>query len=660
VAALDRTRGPYTSDRGDAHSGIPPAVVVACLAAGLRRRRRRGAWTAAAVVAWSLSGGVATVSAQSAGARHDLTPSDLTSYADSVLGDYLRHSPEPSLALVVVRGDSLLFVRGYGSEDRAGTRAVDPDATVFWLASLSKVVTADAVMREWALGRVILEAPAARYLGWPLPSRRGWPAVTVAHLLTHTSGLDEPFMSGAVDDTARLEPLDAYLARVRWRAGTRPGELLRYSNHGMALAGRVVEAVSGAPFAEYVEREIFRPLGMRHTTFRQPMPPELARRLATAGTDGHVDFLPAAPAGAMVGTAADMGRFLLAQLDTAGADAARRAAMWTTRWRAHPDVPGVAVGWFETRLGGVSALYHTGARHHFSVLWMAPSRRLGVFLVHSMRQGGPFQNLRAEFVRGFVERYLVPETDAAPQPASPVVDGVYRPLLLGTTAVERAGYLLLDTRVTTAAGGGLTMRAPGGLGTITARPIGGGAYEVGGGPHAGLRLGFVTDHGTTRIAVGGSLLDPLVFTRLRWWERGTLHAALLGGACLALSLAAVIRAVRRLVRRRPAPSGPLQRGWTVAAACGAMVLLALGTGVVTLLTMPELGAASHLRGGVRIARACFAVASVLGVALPVLALLSWRAGWGRASGRVLFSLTALAGLVAAVLLVHYRLAGLRL
>jgi hypothetical protein len=169
----------------------------------------------------------------------------------------------------------------------------------------------------------------------------------------------------------------------------------------------------------------------------------------------------------------------------------------------------------------------------------------------------------------------------------------------------------------------------------------------------------VTDHGTTRIAVGGSLLDPLVFTRLRWWERGTLHAALLGGACLALSLAAVTRALR-LVRRRPAPSGPLQRGWTVAAACGAMVLLALGTGVVTLLTMPELGAASHLRGGVRIARACFAVASVLGVALPVLALLSWRAGWGRASGRVLFSLTALAGLVAAVLLVHYRLAGLRL
>jgi len=120
-------------------------------------------------------------------------------------------------------------------------------------------------------------------------------------------------------------------------------------------------------------------------------------------------------------------------------------------------VPGVALGWFETHLGGVHGLYHTGARHHFSVAWLGPSQRVGLFLVHSMRQGGPFQNLRTEVVRAFVERYFVRDTPTVLPTGSHAIDGVYRPALLSTTTVERADYVFLDTPVRSNADGSVAL-----------------------------------------------------------------------------------------------------------------------------------------------------------------------------------------------------------
>ncbi|HXG54832.1 MAG TPA: serine hydrolase domain-containing protein [Vicinamibacterales bacterium] len=524
----------------------------------------------------SLSVGPSVSNAQSSVARRELTTADIATFADSAFADYLRSSSQPSLAFVVVKDGAIIFARGYGTEDAAGSRPVDPARTMFWLASLSKLVTADAVMREVDRGRIALDSPATRYLGWQLPTRNAWRAITVEDLLTHTGGLDEPFMQGTVDDAARLIPLGDYLALIRWRSGTHPGDVLRYSNHGMALAGRIVERTSRMPFAEYVEREIFAPTGMSDSTFRQPVPTELARRIATAGTDKVVDYLLPAPAGAMMGTASDMGRFLVAQLDTVGPRAASLGVMHATHWRAHPAVPGVALGWFETNLGGVHALYHTGARHHFSVAWLAPSRGVGIFVVHSMRQGGRFQNLRTEVVRAFVDRYFARDTEpAAAGAAAHSIDGIYRPALLSTTTVERAGYIFLDTPVRSNADGSVTMHAPGGLGRITAHPIANDAFEVRNGPQAGLRLGFV-EHadGSSRIAMGGTLLDPVLFTRLAWWQRGLVHAALLVTASLALMLAAAVRGLRWILRRKLSTGRTPNSAWGVVGAGGVALALA--------------------------------------------------------------------------------------
>lgn len=658
LAAMSDTRGPYAFDRADAMYGIPPAMLTAVVVASLRRRSRPILLGLGAI---SVAIAAGSANAQSAGVRRELTAADVATFADSAFADYVRSSPQPSLAFVVVKDGSILLARGYGSEDAAGSRRVDPEATVFWMASLSKLVTTEAVMREVDRGRIVLGAPAEQYLGWGLPSRRTWRAITVEDFLTHTSGLDEPFMQGTVDDPAQLVPLGDYLSGLRWRSGTRPGEVLRYSNHGMALAGRVVERTSGMSFATYVEREIFAPAGMDHSTFRQPVPPGLGKRLATAGTDGVVDYLLATPAGAMVGTASDMGRFLATQLDIASPHANSLRAMHATQWRAHPAVPGVALGWFETKLGGMYGLYHTGARHHFSVAWIAPAQGVGLFLVHSMRQGGKFQNMRTDVVRAFVERYFVGDTTPGPVAASHSFNGVYRPALLSTSTVERAGYLFLDTPVLSQWDGGVTMRAQGALGTITAYPIGDDAFEVRAGPQAGLRLGFVSVAGQgARIASGGTLLDPVVFTRLAWWQRGFVHAILLGATCLALVIGATVRGVRSVIRRKRAMSIGENPAWMVVSAAGTALLIAPLTFAAVLVSAPDIGAADHMRSGLRVVLTFLSAAAVLCAFLPVVTVLGWQRGGEGVAGRTVLAGLSVLGAIASVLLWHYRLVGFHL
>ena len=657
LQALSDTPGPYTFDRGDALYGMPPAVLTAVVVAGLRRR---GGLVLLALAAITLGAAAPGADAQTVALQRELTAADIDTFADSIFADYVRSSPQPSLAFVVVNDRSVVFARGYGTEDAAGSRRVDPEETLFWMASLSKLITTEAVMREVERGRVALGAPAAEYLDWELPSRKTWRAITVEDLLTHTSGLDEPFMQGSVDDSARLVSLGAYLSGLRWRAGTPPGEVLRYSNHAMALAGWIVERTSGVPFAEYVEREVFAPAGMDHSTFHQPIPPDRAKRIATAGTDGVFDYLLPAPAGAMVGSAMDMGRFLAAQLDIASARATSLNAMHATHWRAHPAVPGVALGWFETNLGGIPGLYHTGARHHFSVAWLAPEQRVGLFLVYSMHQGGRFQDLRTEVVRAFAERYLVRDTAPAPVAVLQAFNGVYRPALLSTTTIERGGYLFLDTPVRST-GGGLAIHGPAGLGTLVAYPTTDAGFEVREGPQAGLRVGFLDGAGqVSRMAMGGTLLDPVVFTRLAWWQRGFVHAVLLGAACLALVIGAVVRGMRRIIWRKRGIAVGGNPAWRVVGAAGAALLLALLSLVAVLLSTPEIGAADHMRGGLRVVLTFLSAAAVLCASLPIITVLGWQRGGEGVAGKAVLVTLAVLGAMTSVLLWHYRLVGFQL
>jgi CubicO group peptidase (beta-lactamase class C family) len=191
----------------------------------------------------------------------------------------------PNAAAVVVSGGEVLYIKGFGQANLETGHPVDPESTLFRIGSTAKLVTWTAVMQLVEQGLLDLDADVNQYLDFQIPStvlsQPGEVApVTLAHLMTHTAGFE-----AYPDQIFRLTPesllpLDQYVRQHLPERAFPPGEIAAYSNYGTALAGYIVERVSGQPFAAYTEENIFAPLGMKHSTFRQPVSAELAGNLA--------------------------------------------------------------------------------------------------------------------------------------------------------------------------------------------------------------------------------------------------------------------------------------------------------------------------------------------------------------------------------------------
>ena len=158
----------------------------------------------------------------------------------------------------------MLFTRGYGKADVKNDEPVVADETLFRIASTSKLFTATAVMQLVEQGKVDLDTDVNDYLkDVKVPDTYPGRPVTLRGLLTHTAGFEEHFTGSEARTAAEVVPLGKYLAEDMPARVRPPGEITSYSNYGMALAGHVVEEVSGESFDRYVKENIFNPLGMQ-------------------------------------------------------------------------------------------------------------------------------------------------------------------------------------------------------------------------------------------------------------------------------------------------------------------------------------------------------------------------------------------------------------
>jgi CubicO group peptidase (beta-lactamase class C family) len=245
-------------------------------------------------------------------------PSQLESFADEFFLEHMEELHIPGLILVVVQDGEILLAKGYGSSDLESGEAFTPDRTIVRIGSVSKLFVATSVMQMVERGLLDLHVDINRYLTtfqiedtYPEP-------VTLAHLLTHTGGFqDPPYVSNT--DPLSVEPLGHYLAEHMPPRTAPPGEEFIYSNHGYALAAYVVEEVSGIPFDKYVMENILLPLGMEKSSYL--LSPPLPDGLATgyAYEDGEqvpqpMDYDSDYPGGSMISTADDMAKFMLAHL----------------------------------------------------------------------------------------------------------------------------------------------------------------------------------------------------------------------------------------------------------------------------------------------------------------------------------------------------------
>jgi CubicO group peptidase (beta-lactamase class C family) len=181
-----------------------------------------------------------------------------------------------AVTLVADRG-KVLHLDAAGLADIAGARPMRAD-TVFWIASMTKPITATAVMMLESEGKLSVEDPVAKYIPelGSLKTPDGAPAkVTIHHLLTHTSGMAEISNEKARQAKTLSEVIPLYAAQPLRFA---PGERWAYCQSSINTAARVVEVVSGKSFPDFLEERLFGPLGMRDTTFylREEQLPRLA------------------------------------------------------------------------------------------------------------------------------------------------------------------------------------------------------------------------------------------------------------------------------------------------------------------------------------------------------------------------------------------------
>ncbi|WP_460441297.1 serine hydrolase domain-containing protein [Amycolatopsis stemonae] len=346
---------------------------------------------------------------------------------DAYVRAYLDHTGLPGAAVAVTHNGDVVRVAGYG-HDAAGTPITA--STRLPIASLSKSMTAFAVLRLVEAGRVRLDDPVPRYLPeFRLADPRG-ARITVRMLLDQTSGMAD----SAFPDLTLPQPHTLAEATARLRdapLASEPGAEFHYHNPNYEVAARIVEVVAGQPFADFLTEQVFRPLGMADSsTVDSPR-----------GTEGHVrafgvvvpvrepDWFTGGSHGVLT-TAQDLAKWLVAQRDGGGVVSPSAATL------AHTPAPGrdYALGW-AVRDGRIS---HTGDWFSHTAAQILLPGGYGIAVVANT---GMALDNEAELLARDLASLVRGKT---PEPALPA--GVVADRVLGALALIAVGLAVLGVR----------------------------------------------------------------------------------------------------------------------------------------------------------------------------------------------------------------------
>lgn len=338
----------------------------------------------------------------SAGPISNSTPYDAAaSYEaiDAYVEGQMRRLNIPGVSLAIVEGDQIVHLRGFGRA-RPGGDAPAPQ-TPFFIGSLTKSFTALAVMQLVEAGKIELDAPVQRYLPWfRVADPQASAQITVRHMLNQTSGLPES--TGEIQLADFDDRPDATERQARSLASlklTRPvGSECEYSNMNYNLLGLIIEAASGQSYADFIQKNIFTPLGMTHTYISRAV----ARQNGLAmghrywfGIPFPASDLPiphgSLPSGQLISTAQDMARYLIAHLNegryeearilsAAGINELHRGAVEYRKMGISAGRYGM--GWFDGEIGQTKIIWHSGTVPDFEAyMALLPHQKKGVLLL---------------------------------------------------------------------------------------------------------------------------------------------------------------------------------------------------------------------------------------------------------------------------------------
>jgi len=593
---------------------------------------------------------------------------------DQAVAEAMAEHDIPGGILVLVADGAVAHAQGYGHTDLGRDTPVDAQRTRFDIGSVSKLLTATAVMQQVEEGALDLDADVNDYLAdVEIPDTFPEP-VTPAHLLTHTAGFGEYYLLGsAAPGPGESDPLAESLSRFLPPRVRPPGIAHQYDNFGIALAGHLVENVTGDTFEEYVTANILERLGMSRSTYGRPVPdaddvvPHEA--LPGAGGAGAVPpmYVNSLPTGGLWTTGEDIAAFMLAYLGGGEYDGARIlqsdtvAEMHRTQFTPHPELAGIGYGFFEHLADGRRGVQHGGSWVGASAhLYLLPEADIGMFVAFNHGSG-------VQVTHTLIYDALDELLPVAVQPAADV-PGVDAGTYAGQYRWNRHDSFTFMRVVSTLAGIRLQVTAndDGTLETAMA-PVrllpdtrwtatGPGVFVEDGGTST-----LVFDADETGAVAGLHVAGPQLFSmdRLAWYETTGFVLTLL----LVFVAVALIAAVgwpagaiyRRLRHRGGDTPTDVRRARRLAGLAGGL-LVAFVVGLLGHFIL-------DMGGFVRVSPVVQALlwlplaSVVLTVGLAVVVIRLWRTGDGSTAGRVYLSSITLALLAFVPFLYHLRLLG---
>jgi CubicO group peptidase (beta-lactamase class C family) len=563
---------------------------------------------------------VSAVAQAPAPPAHVLTAGDAEAWLDGYMLHALQAGDVAGAVVVIVKDGGVLVEKGYGYADVARRIAVDPKHTVFRWGSTSKLFTWTAVMQLVEQGKIDLDADVNQYLDFVIPAYGGKP-VTMRNIMTHTAGFEERLTGLIGVESDGVMPLGDFLKGYVPARIFAPGDTPAYSNYATALAGYIVARVSGASFDDYMDSQLFGPLAMASSTFRQPLPERFRTPLSKGYRVGSLPSQPfeivgPAPAGALTSTGDDMAHFAIAHLQSGRFGAGQilkpetAAEMHDTALTIIPGINRMLLGFYEDNVNGHRVIAHGGDTQWFhSDLHLFVDDGVGLLVsLNSTGKDGAAEGIRKLLFHGFADRYWPATVAASSVDAhaaaehARMIAGRYAGSRRPETSFVSLVYLLSQATVSDNGNGTIavsTATSPSGV-PLKWREITPFLWRAD--ENADLLAARVVDGHIVRMSFGENSAIQM-FDRVRWWQSAGFWLPLLAlglGAPLLTSISWPVSALtRRHYGASPRLSGSDARALrAVRLACvgAATVFLAWITLMLAMTSNLEL--ISTLGGGV--------------------------------------------------------------
>lgn len=603
-------------------------------------------------------------------------PVEVEAFLDGIMYAHMKANHIAGATFAMVKDGDIFFKKGYGYADIEKKIPVSADTTMFRPGSVSKLFTWTSVMQLYEQGKLDLDADVNTYLkDFKIPDTFPQP-ITMKNLLSHTPGFEEVGGIWAHKED-ELIPLGEQLKKKLPARVFPPGEVAAYSNYGTALAGYIVEIISGMSFEEYIEKNIYEPLGMEYSTFRQPLPEHLKEYMSVGyvyrnGLYEAKDFEYVngiGPAGCMSGSAVDMAKFAIAHLQR-GRYKERRILkeetaelMHSRLFAHHPKVWGNAYGFWEHDLNRLRIIEHGGDTlwfHSFFVLM--PEKNIGFFISYNSIGGGG--SSREQLLDALLDRYYpVPHVAKIEPPAdfkarAKRYTGAYAMTRSIYTKYTKLMRLMMAINITATKEGTLMIKAPMGMDPIQMVEVEPLVFREVDGP--GLFVFRQDERGRITHGFIGPI-PHMALEKLAWYEAPSFHLFLLAFSLLFFltALRWPLSALFRKLCKKPKDdkTGSKTARWVLGIACLLNIIFVIG------LAVTHSGGGEQLIYRVPPAFKVLLYLPLIALALLVVSIiytiLAWLKKYWTGCARLHYTLIVLAGILFAWFLNFWNLIGFK-